>query len=76
VALLVVAVLYLAIGREIVQLTRAKMNLGSTEMRSDAQTLAQGLKKMLPPVPQGDRMPSAPGQAGALPDAGAPLLGE
>jgi len=76
VALLVVAVLYLAIGREIVQLTRAKMNLGSTEMRSDAQTLAQGLKKMLPPVPQGDRMPSAPDRAGALPDAGAPLLGE
>jgi hypothetical protein len=68
VALLCMGLLYLAIGREILQLTRAKMSLASTEMRSDAQTLAQSLKKMLPRVPQGGQMPAVPDQTPTVPD--------
>jgi len=45
-AILAVGLLYLAIGHELVQLTRAKARLLCTEVRSDAHLLAKDLKKI------------------------------
>jgi hypothetical protein len=56
-ALLIVGLLYLAVGREILLLTRAKMSLASTELRSDTQAVTTTLKKLLQ-AKRGDGEPS------------------
>lgn len=74
VMLLCIVLLYLAIGRELLQLTRAKMSLASTEMRGDAQTLTQSLKRTLRPTVQGGQPPAAPGPTGTIPNGASSLF--
>jgi len=74
IVLLCMGLLYLAIGREVLHLTRAKMSLASTEMRSDSQTLALSLKRILRPKAGVGELPAAPDQTGTIPEDAASLF--